>query len=142
MTGGTPRAGEMNRRLAVAAARCGVGFALGSQRKMLQDPVDSRRPTPCVSSRPTSASSSGTSARCSSTTASARPELRALVADVGADALALHLNPLQEAIQPEGDTRFSALLPKLRAVAPESASRSLLKEVGSGHLRDDRGEDP
>src|SRR4051794_7321140 len=37
MTGGTPRAAEMNRRLALAAARCGIGFALGSQRKMLSD---------------------------------------------------------------------------------------------------------
>src|SRR5512142_1580787 len=38
MTGGTPRAGEINRRLATAAARCGLAFALGSQRKMLEDP--------------------------------------------------------------------------------------------------------
>src|SRR5215208_2941312 len=38
MTGGTPRAGELNRRLALAAEACQVGIALGSQRKMLQDP--------------------------------------------------------------------------------------------------------
>src|SRR5689334_21548904 len=39
MTGGTPRAGDINRRLLLAAEACGVGMALGSQRKMLEDPA-------------------------------------------------------------------------------------------------------
>src|SRR5690348_15040552 len=38
MTGGTPRAGEINGRLAQAAEKCRVGFALGSQRKLLENP--------------------------------------------------------------------------------------------------------
>jgi isopentenyl-diphosphate Delta-isomerase len=134
MTGGTPRAGEINRRLALAAEACGVGMALGSQRKMLEDP----------------------SARATFTVREAAPRLRLLFGNVGAvqlnygvglrevrrlvdavraDAFLFHLNPLQEAIQPEGDTRFSGLLAKLRAIAPEVGVPVLLKEVGSGISR-------
>jgi isopentenyl-diphosphate delta-isomerase len=59
-------------------------------------------------------------------------ELSGLVAAVGADALSLHLNPLQEAIQPGGDTRFSGLLARLRAAVPAVGVPVLLKEVGAG----------
>src|SRR5690606_13457236 len=50
----------------------------------------------------------------------------------GADALNLHLNPLQEAIQPEGDTRFSGLAPKIAALIGELSVPVLVKDVGAG----------
>jgi len=131
MTGGTPRAGELNRRLAVAAERCGVGFALGSQRKMLQDP--STRPSYAVREvAPGLRLLVGNLGAVQLNYGVGARELRSLVSDVGCDALALHLNPLQEAIQPEGDTRFAGLVAKIRALAPEVGAPVLLKEVGAG----------
>ncbi|HEX9308265.1 MAG TPA: type 2 isopentenyl-diphosphate Delta-isomerase [Anaeromyxobacter sp.] len=131
MTGGTARGAEMNRRLALAAARCGVALALGSQRKMLDDPAvgatfAARAWAPDL---PLLLANLGAVQLNYGVEAG---EVRRLVAQVGADALELHLNPLQEAIQPGGDTRFSGLLARIRAIAPEVGVPVLLKEVGSG----------
>lgn len=134
MTGGTARAGELNRRLAAAAARCRVGFALGSQRRMLQDP--SARDTYAVrEAAPDLPLLFGNLGAVQLNYGVGVPELRRLVEDVGCDAFNFHLNALQEAIQPEGDTRFARLLPKLGAVIPEMGVPVLLKEVGSGISR-------
>lgn len=51
---------------------------------------------------------------------------------VNADALFLHLNPLQEAIQPEGDTNFGGLVEKIGAVSKKLKKPVILKEVGAG----------
>jgi isopentenyl-diphosphate delta-isomerase len=131
MTGGTERAAEVNRRLAVAAARCGVGLALGSQRRMLQDPA-TRASYAVRDAAPDLPLLFGNLGAVQLNYGVGAEELRRLVTDVGCDALNLHLNPLQEAVQPGGDTRFSALVPKLRATVPELPVPVLLKEVGSG----------
>jgi isopentenyl-diphosphate delta-isomerase len=56
---------------------------------------------------------------------------------VGADALYLHLNPLQEAVQPEGDTRFAGLAARIAEVVVQLGRPVVLKEVGAGlSLRD------
>jgi isopentenyl-diphosphate delta-isomerase len=134
MTGGTPRAGEINRRLAIAAQTAGVAMALGSQRKMLLDP--STRASYAIrevaSDLPLVFGNIGA---VQLNYGVGVPELRRLIQSVGCDAFFFHLNPLQEAIQPEGDTRFSALLPKLRSVIPEVGVPVLVKEVGAGISR-------
>ena len=63
------------------------------------------------------------------------PQIRRLVAAAGCDAFFLHLNPLQEAIQPEGDTRFGGLLARIAEVVPQVGVPVLLKEVGAGISR-------
>jgi isopentenyl-diphosphate delta-isomerase len=131
MTGGTSAAGEMNRRLAVAAARCGIGFALGSQRKMLVDP-ETRATFAVREWAPELRLVFGNLGAVQLNYGVGLRELERLVKDVAADALFLHLNPLQEAIQPEGNTRFSSLLPKIREVASRLGVPLLLKEVGAG----------
>ncbi len=55
-----------------------------------------------------------------------------LVKSIGADSLILHLNPLQEAIQPEGNTNFAGLLEKIARVCHELPVPVIVKEVGSG----------
>lgn len=131
MTGGTPRAGEVNRRLAAAAARCGVGMALGSQRKMLEDP-GTRATFAAREWQPDLPLLLANLGAVQLNYGVGAEDLRRLVADVGADALELHLNPLQETIQPGGDTRFSGLVERLRAVVPGVGVPVLLKEVGAG----------
>jgi isopentenyl-diphosphate delta-isomerase len=134
MTGGTARAGELNRRLAWAAERCGVGLALGSQRRMLEDP--STRPTFAVrDAAPGLPLLLGNLGAVQLNYGAGAREVRRLADAVGCDAFLFHMNPLQEAIQPEGDTRFSGLLAKLRAVVPEVGLPVLLKEVGAGISR-------
>ena len=60
-------------------------------------------------------------------------EVRAALEAVGADALNLHLNALQEAVQPEGDTRFSGLGPKIATLIEELGDVPVFaKEVGAG----------
>ncbi len=51
---------------------------------------------------------------------------------IGADALILHLNALQEALMPEGDTNFKGLLKKIEVVAREISQPIIIKEVGWG----------
>jgi len=131
MTGGTPRAGEVNRRLAVAAERCGVGFALGSQRKMLAGPA-ARASYAVREAAPGLPLLFGNLGAVQLNYGVGVSELRHLVLDVGCDAFNFHLNPLQEVIQPEGDTRFGGLAAKLAAVVPEMGVPVLLKEVGAG----------
>jgi isopentenyl-diphosphate delta-isomerase len=59
-------------------------------------------------------------------------ECRAAVEALEADALVLHLNPLQEAVQPEGDTRFAGLAKKIGVIARTLGKPVILKEVGAG----------
>jgi isopentenyl-diphosphate delta-isomerase len=59
-------------------------------------------------------------------------ECRAAVAMIDADALVLHLNPLQEAIQPEGDGNFAELLPKIAQMVKELEVPVVVKEIGMG----------
>jgi isopentenyl-diphosphate delta-isomerase len=138
MTGGTSRAGEINRRLALAAEICQVGFALGSQRKLLKNSgsksedaeilksYDVRNHAPKI---PLLFGNVGAVQLNYGVTAR---QLRTLIDSTGCDAFNFHLNPLQEAIQPEGDRNFSSLIPKLKDAIPELGVPVLLKEVGAG----------
>jgi isopentenyl-diphosphate delta-isomerase len=57
---------------------------------------------------------------------------REAVSAVGADGLYLHLNPLQEAVQPEGDTDFTRIAERIGEVAESLEVPVLVKEVGAG----------
>ena len=130
MTGGAERSRTINRHLALAAQALGVGLMLGSQRVMLEHPhalssfeVRSFAPDILLI---------GNIGVAQLNKGYGAAELRRAVQLVGADALALHTNPLQEALQRGGDTDFSSLVPKLRELVPELGYPVLLKEVGHG----------
>jgi isopentenyl-diphosphate delta-isomerase len=130
MTGGTELAGQINRNLAAGAERTGVAVGVGSQRKALEDPskADTFQVREAAPSVPLLANlgavqfNYGMGVR----------ECRQAVEMIGADALVLHLNPLQEAIQPEGQCNFSGLLPKIGEVVREVGVPVVVKEIGCG----------
>ncbi|MFT7624335.1 MAG: isopentenyl-diphosphate delta-isomerase [Myxococcota bacterium] len=130
MTGGTPRAGAINRILAEAAQRCGVAMALGSQRKMIEAPdtVETFR----VRDVAPDILLMGNVGAVQLNYGVTATDINRLISGVGADLFAFHLNPLQEAIQPEGDTNFAGLIPALSRVIPQLDVPVVLKEVGAG----------
>jgi isopentenyl-diphosphate Delta-isomerase len=130
MTGGTDASGQINRNLAYAAAKYKIPMGLGSQRIMLEKPeskdsFDIKKimgDTPILANLGAVQLNYGISLK----------DCEELVQDVQADALCLHLNPLQEAIQPEGDRNFSSLLPKIEEIVKKLSVPVIIKEVGAG----------
>ena len=130
MTGGTSRAAEINRRLARAADAAGIAFALGSGRAMLED----ARLRATFDVRPIApklmlfANLGAVQLNYGVRT----DDARRLVDTLRADGLYLHLNPLQEALQPGGDTNFRSLEPKITALCAALDVPVIAKSVGSG----------
>ncbi len=130
MTGGTEQASLINRRLAAAAQEFGIAMGVGSQRAALEHPelastFQVRRYAPDVllfANLGAVQLNYGYSV----------DDCRRAVEMIEADGLILHLNPLQEALQPEGDTRFSGLLSKIEAVCRALEVPVVVKEVGWG----------
>jgi isopentenyl-diphosphate delta-isomerase len=130
MTGGTEEAGRINRILAEAAQRCGVGLAMGSGRVALERPET--MPSFQVRDVAPDVLIFANLGAVQFNYGLGAEDANTLVSQMGADALNLHLNPLQEAIQPEGDTDFSGLHERLTKVVPEIHVPVIIKEVGAG----------
>ncbi len=130
MTGGVPRALEINRNLARAAQRLHLAMGLGSQRVALEKP-DAEIYFRVRDAAPDILLFANLGAVQLNYGYGVEECLRA-VEMVGADALFLHLNPLQEAIQPEGNTNFAGLAERIGAVCRELTVPVVVKEVGWG----------
>jgi isopentenyl-diphosphate delta-isomerase len=129
MTGGAELSETINRNLAVAAQQLGVGMMLGSQRIMLDKGAASssfrvRDVAPDV----LLIGNIG----LAQVQTSMVPGLAAALDRVGANALAVHTNPLQEAMQHNGDTDFSGSMQRLRDLTDAIGYPVMLKEVGHG----------
>jgi isopentenyl-diphosphate delta-isomerase len=134
MTGGTPEAARINRRLASTAQRFGVAMGLGSGRALLESP--DQLPTFDVRDIAPGVVLFANIGAAQLNKGYGVPECRRLVQVLRADVLAIHLNPLQEALQPEGDTRFSGLLRAIGQVCAGLDVPVVVKEVGSGIAAD------
>ena len=130
MTGGAPRAREINRNLAAAAQELGMAMGVGSQRAALKDPQleDTYRVRDVAPDILLLANVGAVQLNYGYGV----DECRRAVDMIGADALILHLNALQEAVQPEGDTNFRGLARKIAAVCREVGVPVIAKEVGWG----------
>jgi len=120
----------INKNLAQAAEQCQVALAVGSQRVMFSHPAATesfklRRYAP-------STVLLGNIGAVQLNKGFGLSQAQAAVDILEADGLYLHLNPLQEAIQLEGDTDFSNLAQKVAQIAKGLNKPVLLKEVGSG----------
>ena len=130
MTGGTPEAQRINENLARAAQAVGVGMGVGSQRAALDDPklVKSYQVRHMAPDILLFANLGAVQLNYGYGT----EHCRRAVEMIGADTLVLHLNPLQEALQSEGNTNFSGLLSKIERICRELTVPVLVKEVGWG----------
>jgi isopentenyl-diphosphate delta-isomerase len=130
MTGGAPRAEEINRNLALGAQELGLAMGVGSQRAAIERPelastYQVRKHAPDI---PLFANVGAVQLNYSYGV----EECRRAVDMIEADALILHLNALQEAVQPEGDTNFAGLAAKIAQVCREVGVPVIAKEVGWG----------
>ncbi len=130
MTGGAQRASSINRALAEAAQHLGIAMGVGSQRAAVADPAlaatynvrDYAPDVPVLANIGAVQLNYGYGV----------DECRRAVDMIEADALILHLNPLQEAVQPEGDVNFKDLLHKIEQVVRGLPVPVIAKEVGNG----------
>ncbi|MBP1804896.1 type 2 isopentenyl-diphosphate Delta-isomerase [Rubellimicrobium aerolatum] len=132
MTGGPTRAEAINRNLARACAALGLPLAVGSQRVALEAGGEAgglgaelRRIAPAI---PILANLGAAQLN----TGFGVEEARRAVGMIGADALIIHLNPLQEAVQPEGDRDWRGLLGRIEGLARALPVPLVAKEVGAG----------
>ncbi len=131
MTGGTEEAGEINQRLAEAAQEIGVAMGVGSQRTALEHPE--QIPTFAITRKV--APDILLFANLGAVQLNYGYDLdhcRRAVDMIQADALILHLNPLQEAVQENGDTNFAGLAKKIEEVCKKIGVPLIAKEVGWG----------
>ncbi len=130
MTGGAHDVAAINLALAEAAEALGLAMGVGSQRSAIRDErlaytYQVRRVAPSI---PLFANLGAVQLNYGYGV----DECRRAVDMIEADALILHLNPLQEAVQPEGNTNFKGLLAKIEQVCQRVGVPVIAKEVGNG----------
>ncbi|MFD1422377.1 type 2 isopentenyl-diphosphate Delta-isomerase [Laceyella tengchongensis] len=130
MTGGTKETGEINRRLAQAAQARGWVLGLGSMRVALEsaEALETFQVRQFAPDIPILANIGAVQLNKGLQV----DDCRRLVDLIKADGLVLHLNPLQEVFQPEGDTQFSGLLQKIEHLCRKLEFPVGVKEVGWG----------
>ncbi len=130
MTGGTEEAKLINYRLAQTAQTYGLAMGVGSQRVAVENP-DTAHTFAIRQVAPDALLFANLGAVQLNYTYGLEQCLR-VVEILEADALILHLNPLQECIQPKGDTNFKGLLAKIQILCDKISVPVIVKEVGNG----------
>lgn len=130
MTGGTDEAETINLRLAEAAQECGVAMGVGSQRAAIEHPEQAR--TFQVRRAAPDILLFANLGAVQFNYGYGVDECRKAVDMIQADALYLHLNPLQEAVQDAGDTNWVGIAKKIEEVCKKLEVPIIAKEVGWG----------
>ncbi len=134
MTGGAELSGTINRNLAAAAQQLGVGMMLGSQRIMLDSALGERAADSFTVRDVAPDVLLFGNIGLAQVTKTAAADLAKALDRVGADALAVHTNPLQEAMQHNGDTDFSGSLSRLHEAADIVDIRCCSRRLGTGSV--------
>ncbi len=129
MVGGIEKAKNINKRIAVSAQNVGIGMGLGSQRSMLKD--SKLKSTYIVKDVAPDILLIGNIGIIQLKKYELET-IEKMIEDVQADALAIHINAAQEAIQPEGDTNFSDCISIIDEISRELSKPVYVKEVGNG----------
>jgi isopentenyl-diphosphate delta-isomerase len=131
MTGGVAKAIKINAAIAEAVEELGLGMGVGSQRAAIEDPKLEGTFAIARKKAPTAfliANIGGSQL----VRGYGVKEAKKAVEMMNADALAIHLNPLQEAIQPEGETNYLGVLNKIGEIAQALDVPVIVKETGAG----------
>lgn len=131
MTGGYSDAGAVNAQLASFCERRGLPMGVGSQRAMLEnrDEIESfsivrkHAPTAFIAANIGGAQLIG---------GMDSDQAALLINSIRADALIIHLNPLQELMQPEGDRNFKGISEGISSIIEEVDCPVIVKETGAG----------
>ncbi len=131
MTGGHPATKKVNENLAKAAKSLGIGMCVGSQRAAIEDPLvaDTFRIVRETSQDLLVIGNIGAPQLISG---DATDYAQRAVEMIDADALAVHLNPLQELVQPGGDTNYRGVLEGLARITRSLKVPVIVKETGCG----------
>ena len=135
MTGGTPEAAKVNANLGAAAEKLNLGMVLGSQRAALlrEDLAETYRVARKEGPNIFLAANIGGAQLAKGLGVE---DAKKLIDIVKADALVVHLNPLQELIQPEGEPTYKGVLAKIRELTKQLNLPVIVKEVGCGMSRE------
>jgi isopentenyl-diphosphate delta-isomerase len=131
ITGGTLEATKINATIAEVVEELGLGMGVGSQRAAIEDKKLEKTFSIARKKAPTAfliANIGGVQLAHGY----GLKEAKKAIEMIEADAIAIHLNPLQEAVQPEGQTNFERVLEKIGAIAREVDVPVIAKETGAG----------
>lgn len=135
ITGGHPETTKVNAALAAAAEELGVGIGVGSQRAAIDDPAQEESFRVVRDEAPNAFVYGNIGA--AQIRAYGVEGIEKLIEMIDADALAIHLNFLQEAIQPEGDKDATGCLDTIRELCSGLHTPVIVKETGAGISRED-----
>lgn len=135
ITGGCPAGRKINANIAAAVQGLGIGMGVGSQRAALEDPSleDSFS---IVRRRAPDAYLVGNIGAVQLKEYGVK-EVAHAVDMIRADAMAVHFNGVQEAVQPEGDTDFTGVFSNLKNLCSSLKVPVIAKETGSGFSQED-----
>ena len=131
MTGGPARAEAINARLAEAAQHLGIALAVGSQRAAIEGGASGGLDRSLRDRAPDTVILANIGA-AQLTRGFGLDQARRALDMIGADALVVHLNPLQEACQPEGDRDWWGVGAALQALIRDLDAPVIVKETGAG----------
>ena len=131
MTGGYSEAFRINRKLAEVCEETSIALGVGSQRQALESSTYHRSFSVVREAAPSIPIIGNIGAAEVASMTSASRVLR-LAKLIGADAFAVHLNPLQEFLQPEGNTNFKGVLKGIAMLVRELPIPVIVKEIGGG----------
>jgi len=131
MTGGTVKAKSINAELAIAAEELNIPIGVGSQRQAVENKKYSNSYKIIRKNAPSVPVLANVGAAEVVKYKSLAP-FRLMIDMIEADALVIHINPLQELLQPEGDPNFKGLLKRINKLVQQISVPVIVKEVGAG----------
>ncbi len=136
MTGGTQKAIKINASIAQAVEKLGLGMGLGSQRAAIEDSSLEKTYRIAREKAPNAfliANVGGVQL----VNGFGVKEVKQIIEMIDANAVAIHLNALQEAVQPEGQTNFQGILSKISEITDAIDIPIIVKETGAGISAED-----